>query len=58
MHLGGIESWFAGEHYEIFIPSAGGEFEVEGDYLFRDYMGLGNNGGLWGILRVDSGAEY
>ncbi|HMB73908.1 MAG TPA: hypothetical protein VKQ06_10075, partial [Gammaproteobacteria bacterium] len=52
-HLGGIESWFAAEHYEIFIPSAGGAFEVDGDYLFRDHMGLGNTGGLWGILRVN-----
>jgi hypothetical protein len=50
--LGGIESWFAGQHYEIVIPVAGGQSEVEGDYLFRDHMGLGNAGGLWGILRV------
>jgi hypothetical protein len=52
-HLGGIESWFSGQHYEIVIPSAGGSFAVPGDYLFRDHMGLGNAGGLWGILRVE-----
>jgi hypothetical protein len=51
-HVGGIESWFSGQHYEIVIPSAGGSFGVQGDYLFRDHMGIGNTGGLWGILRV------
>jgi hypothetical protein len=50
--LGGIESWFAGEHYEVVIPSAGGGNKVPGDYLFRDHMGLGNAQGLWGIVRV------
>ncbi|MCJ7589816.1 MAG: hypothetical protein MUO51_00520, partial [Woeseiaceae bacterium] len=50
--VGAIESWLPGEHYEIFIPKAGGSFGVNGDYLFRDHMGLGNTGGLWGIVRV------
>jgi hypothetical protein len=53
MWLGGIESWFPGQHYDIFIPKAGGANKIPGDYLFRDHMGLGNTGGLWGILRVD-----
>jgi len=53
MHLGGIESWFSGQHYEIVIPSAGGAGGKAGDYLFRDHMGLGNTGGLWGILRAE-----
>jgi hypothetical protein len=57
-YLGGIESWFAGQHYEIVLPSAGGETKVEGDYLFRDHMGLGNAGGLWGIVRVTPALEY
>ena len=51
-HLGGIESWFGTQHYEIVIDSAGGSNGVVGDYLFRDHMGLGTAGGLWGILRV------
>jgi len=51
-YLGGIESWISGQHYEIVIPSAGGSFGVKGDYLFRDHMGIGTAGGLWGILRV------
>jgi len=63
-HLGGIESWFAAEHYEIVIPSAsegqgaGGRDGVEQDYLFRDHMGIGNTAGLWGIVRVDAAAPY
>ncbi len=52
-YIGGIESWFPSEHWEIFIPSAGGANEVTGDYLFRDHMGLGNAQGLWGIVRVE-----
>jgi hypothetical protein len=52
-HIGGIESWFPGQHYEVVIPSAGGTGAVQGDYLFRDHMGLGTVGGLWGILRVE-----
>jgi hypothetical protein len=51
-HLGAIESWFGTQHYEIVIDSAGGSNGIVGDYLFRDHMGLGNAGGLWGILRV------
>ena len=51
--LGGIESWFAGEHYEVVVPKAGGGNGIVGDYLFRDHMGLGNSQGLWGILRVE-----
>jgi len=50
--FGGIESWFPGQHYEVVIPKAGGTDKIEGDYLFRDHMGLGNTGGLWGIVRV------
>jgi hypothetical protein len=53
MGIGGIESWFPGEHYEIFIPSAGGSDRTPGDYLFRDHMGLGSAQGLWGIIRVE-----
>ena len=52
-YINGIESWFPSEHWEIFIPSAGGANRVTGDYLFRDHMGLGNAQGLWGIVRVE-----
>ena len=39
------------------IPSAGGTFAIQGDYLFRDHMGLGSTAGLWGIVRVGEPAE-
>ena len=50
---GAIDAWFAGSHYEVVIPYAGGKNGVDGDYLFRDHMGLGNVQGLWGIVRVE-----
>lgn len=53
MGIGGIESWYPGEHYEVVAPSAGGGWKIAGDYLFRDHMGKGNASGLWGILRVE-----
>ena len=52
MAIGASESWMSGAHYEVFIPEAGGAGHIPGDYLFRDHMGLGNTGGLWGIVRV------
>ncbi len=55
--MGGIESWSAAQHYEVVIPSAGGANGVGGDFLFRDHMGLGNHGGLWGIVRVTGGLQ-
>jgi len=54
-HLGGIESWFPGQHYEVVLPSAGGANKVQGDYLFRDHQGSGTTAGLWGIVRVVAG---
>lgn len=53
MALGGIESWYPGSHFEVVNSSAGGGWKIPGDYLFRDHMGMGNAGGLWGILRVE-----
>jgi hypothetical protein len=56
MAIGASESWMSGAHYEVFIPEAGGAGRIPGDYLFRDHMGLGNTGGLWGIVRVTAAA--
>lgn len=53
MYLGGQESITAPNHFDIVLPSAGGEMAVTGDYLFRDQGGSGNAMGLWGILRVE-----
>lgn len=48
----GQEGVHAYSHYDIFLPSAGGENAVPGDYLFRDHESLGNTCGQWGLLRV------
>lgn len=50
--VGGQEGMSAQNHYDLLLPDAGGRFGVTGDYLFHDSAGLGNYGGLWGILRV------
>ena len=40
-------------HFDAFLRTgAGGKFGITGDYLFRDQVGIGLDGGLWGILRV------
>ncbi len=39
-------------HFDEVIESAGGAFQVPGDYLFRDFQSFMFDGGLWGILRV------
>jgi hypothetical protein len=39
-------------HWPILI-NAGGENEVTGDYLYRDYAPNGNRNGMFGILRVE-----
>ncbi len=40
------------EHFTLRLPSAGGAFQVPGDYLLQDRSGFGNASGQWGILRV------
>jgi hypothetical protein len=39
------------DHFNLLV-NAGGAFQVEGDYLFRDMASFGFDGGLWGIFRV------
>jgi hypothetical protein len=39
-------------HFDIAVPSAGGPFQVSGDYLYRSWMADQFQLGLWGILRV------
>ena len=53
MWLGHQESVIPGSHFTMRLPSAGGNFQVPGDYLFRDQASFGNTNGLWGILRVE-----
>jgi len=49
---GGRESLTSHTHFDFFLPKAGGENNIPGDYLFRDTASYGNASGLWGILRV------
>ncbi|MCP5364150.1 MAG: hypothetical protein H6905_02765 [Hyphomicrobiales bacterium] len=51
--LGHQESVTPATHFDIVVPSAGGSFEVTGDYLYRDQASFGNLNGLWGIVRVE-----
>ncbi len=39
------------DHFNLLV-NAGGAFQVDGDYLFRDMASFGFDGGLWGIFRV------
>lgn len=43
------------EQYNMVLPSAGGKFQVPGDYLFHPF--LGESAGMWGIFRVSDGAD-
>jgi hypothetical protein len=52
-YMGGQESIWPANHYDVVLPSAGGGNSVTGDYLFRDVASFGNASGLWGILRVE-----
>jgi hypothetical protein len=52
-YMGGEESIWPANHYDVVLPSAGGGNAVAGDYLFRDVASFGNASGLWGILRVE-----
>ncbi|HYO14322.1 MAG TPA: copper oxidase [Thermoanaerobaculia bacterium] len=40
-------------HADLLLRNgAGGKFGVPGDYLYRDFVSTGFDGGVWGILRV------
>lgn len=52
-YMGGQESVTPSGHFDIVLPSAGGQNAIRGDYLFRDHASFGNTNGLWGILKVD-----
>ncbi|MCG3211491.1 MAG: hypothetical protein FOGNACKC_05137 [Anaerolineae bacterium] len=42
-------------HWNLLLD-AGGPFDVEGDYLFRDQAAFGSYQGLWGIMRHNTSA--
>jgi len=40
-------------HFDVILRNgAGGPFQVTGDYLFRDFVSVNFDGGLWGLFRV------
>ena len=53
-YRGAQEGIASGSHFDIVLPSAGGAFQVPGDYLYRDQGSFGNFKGLWGLLRVSA----
>lgn len=52
MYMGGEDSVLPAAHYDILLGKAGGQYEVPGDYLYRDQASFGNLAGLWGVVRV------
>jgi hypothetical protein len=40
-------------HFDVLIQSAGGTFQVPGDYLYRTFMSFQFDGGIWGLFRVE-----
>ena len=53
-YRGAQEGIASGSHFDIVLASAGGAFQVPGDYLYRDLGSFGNYKGLWGLLRVSA----
>lgn len=43
--------------FDLLINSAGGQFGVTGDYLYRDYRNQTFQDGIWGIFKVTDGAD-
>jgi hypothetical protein len=39
-------------HFDVLIQSAGGTFQVPGDYLYRTFQSFQFDGGMWGLFRV------
>jgi hypothetical protein len=39
-------------HFDVVINSAGGRFQVQGDYLYRTFQSFQFDGGIWGLFRV------
>lgn len=50
--MGAQEGIGPGLHYNVVVARAGGARGVTGDYLIRNMMPNGFDGGQWGILRV------
>jgi hypothetical protein len=40
-------------HFDVVLTSAGGRFQVQGDYLYRTFQSFQFDGGIWGLFRVN-----
>ncbi|MCB1927957.1 MAG: hypothetical protein KDH17_07960, partial [Rhodocyclaceae bacterium] len=52
LFLGAQESIMPMAHFDLFLPKAGGQGAIAGDYLYVDRAAFGRNNGLWGVMRV------
>ncbi|MCB1886745.1 MAG: hypothetical protein KDH20_03960, partial [Rhodocyclaceae bacterium] len=53
LYLGAQESVQPMAHFELFLPKAGGQGAIAGDYLYVDRGSFGRTNGLWGLMRVE-----
>ncbi|MCF7700784.1 hypothetical protein [Loktanella sp. M215] len=52
-HVEGVVNGMGpGRGVNILLPSAGGQSEIAGDYLYRSHEGFAFSGGQWGLMRV------
>jgi len=58
MDMGGQDSITPMAHFEVVLPSAGGQRGVSGEYLMRDHGGFGQTQGLWSLLRVSPSDRF
>ncbi len=52
MTIGSQSGHTARRHWNIVLPSAGGPFRIQGDFLYRTQESFQFTNGLWGVLRV------
>ncbi len=42
-----------GGHLQCLLPSAGGAYQIQGEYMYKSYVPWALDDGLWGLLQVD-----
>ena len=50
--LGSRDNHGSTNHFDLVIPKAGGQFGVQGDYLYTAYLADQASLGVWGLFRV------
>ena len=53
--FGALAGQGPGNHMDVVLPSAGGRFAVQGDYLYRTFDAQDLPPGQWGVVRVKDG---